>query len=266
MKANIVSVEWLKFQKDVIIFDASLKPSTSYIPGAMSFDFDKKICDPNSSLPHMMPAADLFQEEVQKLGVNQDSFIVVYDNQGIFYSPRVWWMFRSMGHEKVAILDGGLPEWINAGNPTQGAPHTPAQRGNFKAIDLKLFSHAEEVAKALLSDQVQVLDARSKGRFAGTESEPRPGLRSGHMPGSINLPFKELLNGHKLKSLDEIKNIFLGKISDQTPIIFSCGSGVTACILCLGAELIGMKNLKVYDGSWSEWGLPSERPVETGEK
>jgi thiosulfate/3-mercaptopyruvate sulfurtransferase len=266
MKANIVSVEWLKFQKDVIIFDASLKPSASYIPGAMSFDFDKKICDPNSSLPHMMPTAELFQEEVQKLGVNQDSFIVVYDNQGIFYSPRLWWMFRSMGHEKVAILDGGLPEWVNAGNPTLDAPHSPKQRGNFKAIDLKLFCSADDVEKALPSEQVQVLDARSSGRFQGIESEPRPGLRPGHMPGALNLPYTELLNGNKMKSLDELKAIFQTKVPHPLPLIFSCGSGVTACILCLGAELVGLKNLKVYDGSWSEWGLPSDRTVVTGKE
>ncbi len=266
MKANIVSVEWLKFHKDVIIFDASLKPSSAFIPGALIFDFDKKICDKNSTLPHMMPTAEIFQEEVQKLGVNQDSFIVVYDNEGIFSSPRVWWMFRSMGHEKVAILDGGLPEWITAGLPTEDSPSKAIQRGNFKAVDLKLFCQVEEVERALNSSQVQVIDARSKGRFAGTENEPRPGLRSGHMPGALNLPFKELLNGYKMKSTDELKSIFQEKIPNQTPLIFSCGSGVTACIVCLAAELIGLKNLKVYDGSWSEWGLPSNRSVTTGDK
>jgi thiosulfate/3-mercaptopyruvate sulfurtransferase len=266
MKANIVSVEWLKFQKDVIIFDASLKPSSAFIPGALIFDFDKKICDKNSTLPHMMPTAEIFQEEVQKLGVNQDSFIVVYDNEGIFSSARVWWMFRSMGHEKVAILDGGLPEWMAAGLPTEDSPSKATHRGNFKAVDLKLFCQVEEVERALDSGQVQVIDARSKGRFAGTENEPRPGLRPGHMPGSLNLPFKELLNGHKMKGVDELKSIFYERIPNQTPLIFSCGSGVTACIVCLAAELIGLKNLKVYDGSWSEWGLPTNRPVLTGDK
>jgi thiosulfate/3-mercaptopyruvate sulfurtransferase len=266
MKTNIISVEWLKFQRDVIIFDASLKPSASYIPGAIVFDFDKEICDQNSTLPHMMPSMELFQEEVQKLGVNQDSFIVVYDNEGIFSSARVWWMFRSMGHEKVAILDGGLPEWIAAGLPTEAEPSKSKQKGNFKAVDLRLFCQVEEVERALESSQVQVIDARSKGRFAGTENEPRPGLRSGHMPGSINLPFKDLLNGYKMKGVDELRSIFQERIPNQTPLIFSCGSGVTACIVCLAAELIGLKNLKVYDGSWSEWGLPTTRPVTTGDK
>ena len=193
--------------------------------------------------------------------MSQDSFIVVYDNQGVFYSPRVCWMFRSMGHEKVAILDGGLPEWVSAGLPTLDSPLTSFQRGNFKAIDLKLFCSADYVEDALHSKQVKVLDARSSGRFQGIESVPRPGLRSGHMPGAINLHYAELLNGNKMKSIDELKKIFQSKIPYSLPLVFSCGSGATACILCLGAELVGFNNLKVYDGSWSEWGLNSDRAV-----
>ncbi|MEP6896085.1 MAG: sulfurtransferase [Chloroflexota bacterium] len=276
IRNSLVSVQWLaehRTAENLVIFDASMKPvfavanpvpeEPAYIPGALRFDFDDVLCDHNTSLPHMMPSSEFFTEEMQKLGVNHDSAIIVYDKIGIYSSPRAWWMFRAMGHDQVAVLDGGLPAWIQAGYDTVPTLATPTQRGDFASQPQgELFVDSKFVLQALADSTFSVIDARSAGRFTGQELEPRSGLRSGHMPNSVNIPFADVLEKGMLLPKSKLQNIF-EQYKDQK-MIFSCGSGVTACVVALAAEQAGYKDLTVYDGSWSEWGAPdSGLPVTT---
>jgi len=271
----LVSVQWLNenlLADNLVVLDASVPPVGSEktidmlcIPCARRFDYDQEICDQASPLPHMIPSPDFFTSEVRKLGINQNSVVVVYDDQGIYASPRAWWMFRAMGHEQVAVLDGGLPAWIELGFEVNGSlgDYTEKQ-GNFTANCLDdLFCDLKKVKEALEDAKYCVLDARSRGRFYGKEPEPRAGLRGGHMPNAKNLPFLEVLDGFFMKPVGQLKPIFSKLISRENEIIFSCGSGLTACILTLAAELAGYQNLSVYDGSWCEWGALNKLPVVT---
>jgi len=268
---SLVSVQWLAENlnaENLVILDASMPPVTvagnnkaqqdpTYIPGSRRFDFDREIRDKESHLPHMMPSPEMFTDEAQKLGINRDSAIVVYDDAGIYASPRAWWMFRAMGHSQVAVLDGGLPAWIKAGFETvPNLEELPKKRGDFVSQPQEeLFSDSADVFIALHDRNFVVLDARSEGRFKGVEPEPRPGLRPGHMPHSVNVPFTSVLEDGRLASKAKLHSIF-DKYKDKK-MIFSCGSGVTASILALAADQAEFKDLSVYDGSWSEWGLPS---------
>ena len=263
---SIVSAQWLKENlsaENLIIFDASMKPifpvadpvpeTPVYIPDALRFDFDDVLCDHNTSLPHMMPSAEFFEGEMQKMGVNQDSVIVAYDKIGVYSSPRAWWMLRAMGHEQVAILDGGLPAWIQAGYETLPTLAEPKGRGNFASQPQEgLFADSNDVLQALSDPRFSVIDARSAGRFKGQEPEPRPGLRGGHMPNAVNIPYTDVLENEKMAPKSKLRSIF-EKYKDKK-MIFSCGSGVTASLVALAAEQAGFKDLAVYDGSWSEWG------------
>jgi thiosulfate/3-mercaptopyruvate sulfurtransferase len=268
IQSSIVSVEWLKKhlgEEHLVVLDASMKPVTNvgkaisetYIPNSLRFDFDNEIKDHNTSLPHMMPSPDFFTDQVQKLGINQDSFIVVYDNVGIYASPRAWWMFRAMGHEQVAVLNGGLPAWMQAGYPTTNKlKEKPGQHGNFISMpQAGMFVNSDKVMKALQDESFSVMDARSEGRFKGLEPEPREGMKRGHMPNAVNLPFTTVLENGMIKSKSTLQNLF--EQYKNKKLIFSCGTGVTACILALAADQIGYKNLSVYDGSWAEWGAAS---------
>lgn len=269
----LVSVEWLAAHlghPDLVVLDAHMQPPSApastapvvQIPGARRFDFDKKICAPDTDLPHMLPSAELFSAEVQALGIQSRSLIVVYDRLGIFSAPRAWWMFRAMGHTRVAVLDGGLPAWQAAGLTVEPETAYAGAGGDFVArLQPGLFCDADTVAAELSSGRRPVLDARSSARFTGLEPEPRAGLRAGHMPGALNLPFGQLQQGGKMKPVAELQAEFAPVLSEQQAPIFSCGSGVTACILALGAELAGYQDLTVYDGSWSEWGGDPARPV-----
>ncbi|HXD08459.1 MAG TPA: sulfurtransferase [Anaerolineales bacterium] len=263
---SIVSVQWLaenRSAQNLILFDASMKPigaardavqeTPAYIPNSLRFDFDDVLCDHNTSLPHMMPGAEYFTDEMQKLGVNNDSAIVVYDKVGIYSSPRAWWMFRAMGHNQVAVLDGGLPAWSQAGYETVPTLATPRGRGDFASKPQGgLLVDSKFVLQALADSAFSVIDARSAGRFKGQEPEPRVGMRSGHMPNALNIPYTTVLENGRLLSKPKLRSVF--EQYKAKKMIFSCGSGVTACVLALAAEQAGYKDLTVYDGSWSEWG------------
>jgi len=276
-ESSLVDIQWLQENlsaDNLVVLDASVPPvvagytsinteeNFAAIPGARRFDYDKKVCAPNTSLPHMMPSAELFQSEARKLGINADSVIVVYDDVGLYASPRAWWMFRAMGHDKVVVLDGGLPAWVDAGHSTFDHLLSDVAEGNFIATASSEYFCDFNVVLAALDDRsCTILDARSAGRFYGTAPEPRPGVRGGHMPNAKSLPFPEILDGSLMKPVSELETIFVDLASKEQKLITSCGSGITACILTLAADLAGYKNLAAYDGSWAEWGAPSKLPV-----
>lgn len=262
----IVTVEWLHnnmHATNLIILDASIpkavdKSDTTVrfcIPGARFFDLKHKFSDLSAQFPNTFPSLEQFEREAQKLGINNDSFIVVYDDKGIYSSPRAWWLFKAYGFSNIAVLDGGLPAWTEAYYPLAKKESNHNFNGNFKAqLQDGFMMFFDDLKVISQSQNHHIVDARSENRFNGLEPEPREGLRSGHIPNSKNIPYTELLNGNKLKPTAAIENIFDAVLSEQKPITFSCGSGITACILALGATLINYKDLSVYDGSWTEWG------------
>jgi len=275
----LVDADWLRqhlADERLLVFDCSWHmPATerdgyqewleAHIPGARFFDFDRRICDPDSNLPHMLPDAGLFSRELQRLGQNRDSVVVLYDTMGMYSSPRGWWMLRAMGCGDCALLDGGLPAWNLAGYPLEHLDREPSYPAGdfFASLDGGRVADAAEVLAALQDGSAAVVDARPAERFSGAADEPRPGLRRGHMPGAVNLPFPTLFRDGRLKPADEIRDMLAPLLDGRDRRIFSCGSGVTACILAFAAELEGYDGLAVYDGSWSEWGLPGELPVVT---
>jgi thiosulfate/3-mercaptopyruvate sulfurtransferase len=277
LPGSLVSVAWLQQHlehDDLLLFDASWHmPATARdgraewqqerISGARYFDFDGRICDPESSLPHMLPDADSFTRELRALGLNQESRVVVYDSMGMFSSPRAWWMLSVMGCANLALLDGGLPAWKAAGFALQAGENVADYRpGNFNAkLDAKRVVDADRLLSVLDDDSVCVLDARPEPRFRGSVDEPRAGLRRGHMPGAVNLPFAQLFDQGLMKPDVELAQILKPLVDGHTRAICSCGSGVTACILAFALQRIGFDEVAVYDGSWSEWGLPGELPV-----
>jgi len=267
MENNTVSVSWLKAHindNNLVVLDASTGKKVSgevsaiegkRIKGARFFDLKNKFSDPDSEYPNTVPSPERFEKNAQALGINQDSLIVIYDNLGIYTSPRAWWLFKSMGHINVAVLDGGLPEWIAQGGETEEEDKAEEYAlGNFKA-DYKAdkMRDFDFVRENLSSELFQVLDARSKGRFEGTAPEPREGLRSGSIPNSINLPYTAVLEKGKFKSKEAIKAIVNELELDDRPLVFSCGSGVTACIILLAVAMVTDQDKSVYDGSWTEW-------------
>ena len=268
MKEQTISVEWLSENlslNNLIILDASptntvggkISPFKDYcIPNARLIDIKKQLTNKESDFPNTVPTASQFENVCQSLGINADSKIVVYDNLGIYTSPRVWWLFKFMGHEDVAVLDGGLPEWIKKGNATVHKTdlNQNYQTGNFKAeIDEKLVINYQDVVGNSSSNKFKIVDARSSGRFNGSADEPRKHLQSGSIPNSVNIPYPTLLENGKFKPSDEIRKIFADLVSDQDRLVFSCGSGLTACIVMLASEVAFKESRYLYDGSWTEY-------------
>jgi len=235
-----------------------------HIPGAVFFDIDA-IADRTTTLPHMLPSPEAFGAAVGALGIGNGQRVVVYDVRGVVSAARVWWTFRAFGHDAVAVLDGGLRKWRAEGRPVQSGSAAPAHRAFAARLRPELVRDIEAMRANLLSRAAQVLDARSAGRFAGTEPEPRAGLRGGHIPGSLNLPYETLYRADgTLKAPDELRRaITAAGVDVSRPVVTSCGSGVTASVLALALYLVGRPDAAVYDGSWSEWGSRADTPVET---
>ncbi|SEK75408.1 thiosulfate/3-mercaptopyruvate sulfurtransferase [Aquimarina amphilecti] len=276
LPAPIVSVDWLSKNlehPDLIILDASIKKVTSskeivnqdlQIPGARFFDIKKSFSDQDSLLPNMLPSKDIFEKNCRELGVNVDSKIVIYDTIGIYSSPRAWWMFTVMGHTAVAVLDGGYPEWMKNKLPTENKETTGIYPlGNIKINDRsKCTVDAQNILFEMNNTNSIILDARSYGRYKGIDPEPRTDLTGGHIPNSLSLPYTRVLHNTKMLSTEKLIAIFLDFDIENKKLIFSCGSGITACIILLAAKLAGYTNLFIYDGSWSEWGQLDGVPIE----
>ena len=273
----IVSSEWLSKNinnADVVVLDgtyhlptanrnASQEFSSQHIKRAFFFDIDD-IADADNTLPHMLPSDKVFSEKVGALGINNKKRVIVYDVYGVQSAARTWWMFRFFGHDNVAVLDGGLPKWIKDGHEISSSPVSSSSTTFECNRRPDLVRNLGDIKNIIKENNEQIADARSLGRFNGTEPEPRAGMRSGHMPGAISLPFtafldpddKTYLSADKINQVVNSLNIDLNK-----PITTTCGSGVTACALSLGLFLIGKTDVAVYDGSWSEWGALADTPI-----
>jgi len=276
----LVETEWLASHLDtpgLVILDGSMHLPTAkrdakaeylagHIPGALFFDIDE-IADEKSPLPHMLPSATKFASRMKKMGVGDGMHVVAYDSEGLYSAARVWWMFRAMGHEQVQVLNGGLKKWKAEGRPLEdGPPHRRTERHFTPRLNAGLVRDVGDVKALISSRAAQIVDARAAARFEGTAPEPRQGLRSGHIPGSRNVPFAALLNPDgTLRPAAELQAIFAkAGVDPGKPVVASCGSGVTAGVIALALALLGRADAAVYDGSWTEWGSDPALPIETG--
>ena len=258
----LVSVEWLHKHmnaENLIILDGTINKvydiSLEQIPNARLFDIKKKFSNVSDPFPSAFPSLELFQKSARELGVKNDSAIVVYDDKGIYSSARVWWLFKAFGYNNVAVLNGGFPEWKKANYNTELMHNYDGGLGDFIAnLQPNYMQFFDDIETASKNKTHKIIDARSSGRFNCEVPEPREGLRMGTIPNSVNLPFTDLLEDGVLKNKKDLAKAFYMVAEQDDPIIFSCGSGLTACVLALGAELSGYKNISVYDGSWTEYG------------
>jgi thiosulfate/3-mercaptopyruvate sulfurtransferase len=273
----LVTTAWLAGRlrdPGVVIVDATLPPVgvtppvdtraryfAQHIPGAVFFDIEE-FSDRSSPLPHMLPAPEVSSRSFSALGIGDEMDIIIYEQEGVFSGPRAWWMLKSFGAGNVYLLDGGLRGWIAAGLPTESGDVHRVPASFHATLDqdaVKDFSQMQEMIAA----HGQILDARSAGRFGGSLPEPRPGISSGHMPGATSIPFTELVEEGRLKSTEELRQIFAAKGVDlEQPITTTCGSGVTAAVIALGLEVAGAKQVSLYDGSWAEYGAHREAVIE----
>jgi thiosulfate/3-mercaptopyruvate sulfurtransferase len=266
---DLVSTEWLAGAlgaPDLMIFDATkylpnepfdglTKYREAHIPGARFFDIDV-VADPDTSLPHMAPTAGRFARLMGEMGISNATRVIFYDQKGLQSSARGWWLMKLFGHEKAAVLDGGLPKWLAEGRATESGAAKPATPASYTPdFRADLVKGIGDVKRIIADGGALILDARAKGRFDGTAPEPRPGLPSGHMPGAKSVPFNELLNADfTMKDAASLRARFAAAGADGgQPIVTSCGTGVTACILALGLKQAGLGDAAIYDGSWTEW-------------
>ena len=276
----LVETDWLASHLDtpgLVILDGSMHLPTAkrnaraeylagHIPGALFFDIDD-IADKSSPLPHMLPSAELFASRMKKMGVGDGMYVVAYDSEGLYSAARVWWMFRAMGHEEVRVLNGGLKKWRAEGRALEdGEPRRRSERHFTARLNAELVRDFADVKGLIGSKAAQIVDARAAARFEGSVPEPRAGLRSGHIPGSRNLPFASLLEADgTLKGAPELRAIFAkAGVDAGKPVVASCGSGVTAGVIALALAVLGRPDAAVYDGSWTEWGGNPALPIETG--
>jgi thiosulfate/3-mercaptopyruvate sulfurtransferase len=276
----LVSTPWLAEHlndPDLRLLDGSFKMpgvtptagadyAARHIPGAIFFDIDA-VSDHGSPLPHMLPDEAQFAAAVGKLGIGKEERVVIYDSAGVVSATRAWWMFRAFGHERLAVLNGGLPKWLKEDRPVVAAVPSPAPRPYRAHFHPERVRSKAQLLANLTGKTEQVLDARTVERFEGKASEPWPGRRPGRVPGSLNLPYALLSNAadKTLASAEEMqRRIQEAGVKRDKPVVTSCGSGVTACVLAFGLYLTGREDVAVYDGSWAEWGLPGDTPVATG--
>ncbi|ELZ0585552.1 TPA: 3-mercaptopyruvate sulfurtransferase [Yersinia enterocolitica] len=275
----LVTPQWLAEHIDdtnIVILDARMSPpglipkrniqaefEQGHIPGAVYFDIDA-IADSSTDLPHMLPSLQVFSEMVGQLGVSDQHTLVIYDDGNLFSAPRVWWTFRIFGAPKVYILAGGFSGWQQAGFALESGPTFPTPQTFNATFNDAAVKNVHEVLAALGNNEIQILDARPAGRFKALEPEPRPGLRLGRIPGSINVPWGSMVENGNLKSPQELEAIFAAQGVDLTkPIVTSCGSGVTAAVVALGLAAVNAPSVALYDGSWAEWGASDSLPIDS---
>lgn len=278
-RRNLVTTEWLNDHldaPDIVVVDATwFLPNVdrdghaeyleAHIPGALYFDIDA-VSDTTSELPHMLPPAHVFSSQMRRLGIGDGQTIVVYDGQGLFSAARVWWMFRIMGVNRVFVLDGGLPKWRRENRPLESGEVRRPERHFTARLNHAMVRDIDDMRAIVKSGNTQIADARSRPRFDAVEPEPRPGLRSGHMPGAACVHYASLLDDDGCVKDNAALAAAMGAagIDINRPIVTTCGSGVTAAIVSLALDELGARDVALYDGSWTEWGGLADTPVETG--
>ena len=269
----LVSVDWLKANLEnnsLIILNCTIPKVTvntevlidkRNIKGARFFDIKNIFSDRNSAFPNTVLKPDDFENKAKNLGICKNSAIVVYDDLGIYSAPRVWWMFQLMGFTNIAVLNGGFPKWKHKNYPIEISKKKTFTKGDFSVnYQPQKIKFTQQVLENINSTDVLIVDARSNGRFLATEPEPRTSLKGGHIPNSVNLPFSKIIENGKVKSKENLKSIF-ADFRNKKEIIFTCGSGITAAILALGASIVGIENYSIYDGSWTEWASTDNLPI-----